>query len=325
MNTTSRFLIVILGGLALLLAACQGAEVASAPPTVMASPQPGPAQPSATAAPPTEPPPPTEPAADTPLPLSTATPVYTDLEVRTETSTSPDGLWSAELILAYPTGGEVPDFYQSLTVSRLDGSVSWRLVDSWSLWALGATNPRIVGWSPGAFYFAEHGTADGCDPFGADLNIRRLALDDGSLSETPILAGSGVALSPDGTLAAYVSRDADVPTIVVHDLATGEQRLAGLEIDGSYWGAGNVVWAPDGSALMLTVDHSGCGPPENGARSIVRAEVSSLDQQILIDRSNRLLRTHSWPEMDRAQLSEQEGGLWWMDAATGEITGPAPD
>jgi hypothetical protein len=329
--------IVLLAGLACSLITGQGSGDTSVQPTMttlpsaMLSPQPAATQLSATDSPPTA-------AAETDLPItpteqptntqipdpSTPTPVYTDLDVNTETSTSPDGMWIAELIEAYPTGGQVPDYYQSLTVRRLDGSVTWTLVDSWSLWALGATSPSIIGWSSGVFYFADHGTADGCDMFGADLNIRRLTLDDGVLSETPILAGSGVSLSPNAPSAAYVSRDRSMPEIVIHDLVTDELRSAALEVGDGYWGAGNVVWSPDGNALMLTIDHSGCGPPENTARSIVRVDVASLAQQTLIDHGDRLFRTDSWPEKDRVLLTELDGGTWWMDAATGEIIGPGP-
>lgn len=337
MMTRVRFLIIVVTGLALLLAACQEAEATSVPPTIPAlpsatfSPEPGAVQQSEADAPPptaasTQPPPlPTATPTSAQVPAtSTSTPVYTDLEVITETSTSPDGLWVAELIAAYPTEGQVPDYYQSLTVRRLDSSVTWTLVDSWSLWALGATSLRIIGWSPELFYFSDHTTADGCDFFGAELNLRRLRLDDGSVSETPVLAGSGLSLSPDAAFVAYVAGDRTMPEIVIHDLATDELRSTALEVGEDYWGAGNVVWAPDGHALMLTVDHSGCGPPENTARSIVRVDVSSLGQQTLIDHSDRLFRTRSWPEMDRVLLSERDGGSWWMDAATGEIIGPGP-
>jgi hypothetical protein len=336
--TRVRFLVFVATGLALLLAACQGSEAASVPlPTIPAlpsatfSPEPTAVQQSVSDTPPptaaaTQPPPsPTAPPTSAQATAdSTSTPVYTDLEVVTETSTSPDGVWVAELIEAYPTGGELPDYYQSLTVRRLDNSVAWTLVDSWSLWALGATSTRIIGWSPEVFYFSDHATADGCDLFGADLNLRRLRLDDGSVSETPILAGSGLSLSPDAAFAAYVTRDRSMPEIVIHDLGTDELRSTALEVGEDYWGAGDIVWSPDGHALMLTVDHSGCGPPENTARSIVRVDVSSLEQQTLIDHGDRLFRTQSWPELDRILLSEQDGSSWWMDAATGEIIGPGP-
>jgi hypothetical protein len=340
MMTRVRFLVFIVAGWALLLAACQGSEAASVPPpTIPAlpsatfSPEPTAVQQSVSDTPPptaaaTQPPPPSPTATPTSTEVpdtSTSTPVYTDLEVITETSTSPDGVWVAELIEAYPTRGQLSDYYQLLTVRRLDDSVVWTPVDSWSLWALGATSTRIIGWSPGVFYFSDHATADGCDLFGADLNLRRLSLDDGSVSETPIQAGSGVSLSPDAAFAAYLTGDRSMPEIVIHDLVTDELRSAALGVGEDYWEAGDVVWAPDGSALMLTVDHNGCGPPEDTARSIVRVDVASLEQQTLIDHSDRLFRTRSWPEMDRVLLSERDGSSWWMDAATGEIIGPGPD
>ncbi len=256
------------------------------------------------------------------LDTGTATPDYAELEVSTETSTSPDGAWIAEIILAYPTEGQVPDYYQSLTIRRLDGSITWVLIDEWSLWALGATSPRIVGWSPQAFYFSNYGVADGCGLFGVDLHIRRLSLEDGSVTEIPIEAGSLAALSPDGGYAAYVTGGRDAPQITIHDLATGELRTAPLDIGDDFWGAGELVWSPDGQSLMLTVDHNGCGP--DTARSIIRVDVPSLTQHILIDHVDRLFRTESWTEADRVVLREQDVGLWWMDAATGEIIGPGP-
>jgi hypothetical protein len=332
----TRLSIFILVGLILSVVACVGpgdiAEIATvdASPSATLPPESATAETFVTTSPAatntavtvTSTPIPSEQPTNTPIP-GTPTPDYAELDMNTETSTSPDGVWMAELILAYPTGGETPDYYQSLTVRRVDGSVTWVLVDNWSLWALGATYPRIVGWSSQVFYFSEYGVADGCGLFGVDLNVRRLSLEDGSVSEIPIEAGSLVALSPDGTSAAYVTRDSDAPQIVVHDLATGEQHSALLDVGDDFWGAGNVVWSPDGQSLMLTVDHNGCGP--DTARSIIRVDVPSLAQRILIDHGDRLFRTQSWPEADRVVLRERDVGLWWMDAATGEIIGPKPD
>ena len=45
----------------------------------------------------------------------------------------------------------------------------------------------------------------------------------------------------------------------------------------------------------------------------------------LIDHVDRLFRTQSWPEDGRAVLVERDIGLWWMDAATGEIIGAVSD
>ena len=332
--------LVILIGIGLLLIACQGAAIAPSPsdtPTVTAtalhptdtagveatstpapSPSPSPSpEPTLT---PTE----SKPTA-TPLFYNEATPDFMAFsDIRTKESVSPNGEWVAEAITAQ---GENPTdpmptllFYSSLRVRRADNTVTWTLADVWSWAAEGsAIQTTEVGWAEQYYYFSYSGCGGGCCLFGVDIDLYQLDLNDGNVKEWYLPGNWGIAVSPDGTLAAFVS--IDNPELIIYNLETAEEQRIALEVDEDYHSAGSIVWAPDGQALMMTI-HTGECVGVSAARSIIRIDLAPLTMQTLVDRDSRRLRTGEWTEPDRVLLTGDWGDdtQWWMDVVTGEIT-----
>lgn len=70
---------------------------------------------------------------------------------------------------------------------------------------------------------------------------------------------------------------------------------------------------------MLTVAIRPCTGKWADATSIVRVDVPTLAQQILIREDRRLFTAQDWPVADRVGLRDADGQAWWMDATTGQL------
>lgn len=105
-----------------------------------------------------------------------------EMDVREEwTSPSPDRMWVARGLAAFPAGSEEEHknrYYTHLSVARSDSSREWMILDKWSVLALGYTTPQPLQWSSNGrfFYFTNRPVPDGCAVFvnGSDPAGRRL-------------------------------------------------------------------------------------------------------------------------------------------------------
>lgn len=252
----------------------------------------------------------------------TATPEFTDLDMHTWSSSSPDGVWTAETTAAFPivddTNADESHYHARLKVTRGDHTVEWTAVDEWSRWALGYTTPQPFHWSRDGryLYFTNRPVPDGCALFTNGSDLQRLDLSDGTVTEVVSSVGLVLSLSPDEQTLAYVGyRDRG---LILRDLATGEERSVNMDdrVQGS---TGSLVWSPDGTALMLTVAFPKCAPEDHRMHSIVRADVATLSATTLIAQDVRLLTTTEWPEADRVVLTDKTADRWWMHPATGQM------
>jgi hypothetical protein len=146
--------------------------------------------------------------------------------------------------------------------------------------------------------------------------LRQVDLTDGSVTEIVPEVGPALSLSPDETLLAYIRWGAK--ELVLHDLASGSEQRVQLAASSSLQ-AGNITWSPDGSELLLATASQPCNPPE-WTQSIVRVNVSGLSVTTLIRDDDRLFSIVDWSEPARARLSDKDGNIWWLDAATGQLT-----
>lgn len=241
-------------------------------------------------------------------------------------SESPDGLWRAEGQLAYVTQkGNVEGYRTTLQVSRVDGSASWMLVDTMQGAGLGYTVPEIYHWSPSGdyLYFTNRAVPDGCAFFVNGSDLYRADLHSGEVVEVmPGLARS-LALSPDETMVAYFPWGPG-PDLILRDLATGNERHVTWEIP--FDNPGNIVWAPDGRSLALTLSTNSCIPPD-WSHTIVKVDGIEPDSceclpetKILVTEDLRLPMILEWTDPGALLLEDKEGARWWLDVTTGELS-----
>jgi dipeptidyl aminopeptidase/acylaminoacyl peptidase len=228
---------------------------------------------------------------------------------------SPDGeriAWGTTAFEPDPAG----DTHIQVTVANVDGTGEQILLDK----RLAASIlPQPVQWSRDGryLYFTDEPYGiGGYILFWGGPDLQQVDLATGTITE--VLPDQGclcaMSLSPDGTLLAVITGVGPLE-LVLRDLATGTERKTVLE-DG-HWQAGNIVWSPDGKALMYTM---AIGDPEKEAYSIVRVDAGTLAQTVLIHDDTRLLETVVWADAKTVWLNItlKVGGAWRMDADTGD-------
>jgi ABC-type transport system involved in multi-copper enzyme maturation permease subunit len=248
----------------------------------------------------------------------TATPMLTEMELHTWSSTSPDGKWGVQGLVAFPVNGG-GDYYTQLKVKETEGTAEWTPVDEWSQLGLGYTTPRPFHWSrDGRFlYFTNKPVPDGCGVFVNGSDLHRVDLSDGRVTEVVPSSGLWLSLSPDEMTLAYIGYGDR--GLVLRDLATGAERETKLN-PGQDYAAGHIIWSPDGTALVLTLAIRPCSTDWAESVSVMRVEVATLEQTTLIHEDRRLFTTVEWPILDKVLLSDDGGNLWWMDSRTGQVT-----
>lgn len=232
---------------------------------------------------------------------------------------SPDGerlAWGTYAFEPNPNG----DNHNQLKVANVDGTgeqilMDRRLQDESIL-------PTPLGWSPDGrvLYFTNvpYGIG-GYILFRGGPDLQQVDLSTGAMTE--ILPNMGclcpMSLSPDGSTVAYIG-GLEPLELVLHEVATGAERRAPLEA--GYRQAGSIVWSPDGKLLMLTMAISNFEQQENETYSVVRVEVATLTQTVLIRDDALLLETVVWPVAEAVWLNDIAGRAWRMEAQTGALT-----
>lgn len=255
----------------------------------------------------------------TPPPVTgTPTPNLADFQLRTWSSTSPDGQWTAQVTAAFPasSGGK---YYTQLKVSKADGTLEWVVVDEWLEWGLGYTIPQPLHWSRDGryLYFTNQPVPDGCAVFVNGSDLHRVDLSNGRVEDLVPSVGLWLSLSPDETMLAYIGYGDR--GLVIRDLTTGAEQEVRFD-PGQPYQAGHIVWSPEGTALMVTLALQPCATDWADSTSIVRVEIPLLAQRTLIREDTRRFITVEWSTVDKVLLQDGGGDYWLMDAATGHVT-----
>ncbi len=229
----------------------------------------------------------------------------------TWSATSPDGKWLAEGVRE--SQFEPCGYRTRLTVTSAAGDVTWKAWDGLQNCGLGSTDPVPFHWSQDGnhLYFTNQPRPDGCAQFVNGSDLYRVELTTGQVTQLMPEAGLWLALSPDETQLAYMAYGGR--GLVVRGLASGVEREAKLPQGAQ---AGNIVWSPDQTALLFTLDEGGCSQ----MYSVARIDLQTLKQTILVEADERKFVTIGWFESERATLVDNDGNNWWVDVATGQLT-----
>jgi hypothetical protein len=250
------------------------------------------------------------------------------MNVQEWASTSRDGKWIAVGLVAFPRenmGGQFA--YVRLALFRADGKTHWTVIDQWQEVGVGFPMPEPLRWSldRAHFYFTHRVNPGGCSVFPLLTDLQEVNLTDGTVTELLTQSATTLALAPNESLLAYVGygeRD-----LVVKNLITQEERKSKIN-PGKEFNAGNILWSPDGSALILTLAINPC-KGEYGLSKTVWAEsttilwvnAETLQQKVLVSEDPRLFITLEWNNPEKITLVDgEENSLWFLDVNTGEIT-----
>jgi len=223
------------------------------------------------------------------------------------TSTSPDGSWMAK---GYDT------FYSGeLVAYAVDGSAEWWVrYDSWEPfgWFEGILRP--VGWpyDRGSFMFRLVPSIDGFVPFMSGAWVNQLDLGNGVVTVVLPPAEHGFysfTLSPDGKQLVYVPPGPRPKKLVLRDVANGRERSSILPE--RYIAAGGILWSPDGKYLLVSVATGGSW--EDVLYSVIRVDVTTLQQMLLVKDFPQGLRSEEWLDENTVLLSDWEGNVHTLD------------
>ncbi|MFH1446436.1 MAG: hypothetical protein ABIG43_03380 [Chloroflexota bacterium] len=129
-----------------------------------------------------------------------------------------------------------------------------------------------------------------------------------------------MALSPDESKVARITRDAGSALLTVHDILNNTDET--FSFPPKYLQAGGIVWAPDGNSLMLTL---AIGDMDHEAFSVVKVDLVSLTTSYFLTDDARCVRTREWSAADVVWLSDNDYNVYRMDANTGVLTFHASD
>jgi len=83
-----------------------------------------------------------------------------------------------------------------------------------------------------------------------------------------------------------------------------------------------MVWAPDDSALLVTL---GQGMWEMDAYSVIKIDMASLTVTYLVTEDANLMRAVAWQAPETIWFNAKDGALWRMDAESLALTMTATD
>jgi hypothetical protein len=232
-------------------------------------------------------------------------------------ATSPDGQWVITVINQCADIGERSYSYEQEKFSQTDGTSSWVLYEELGNCGPGGSHFSPIHWSPDShyFYYARITTPDGCGYVEGGDPISQV--DVKNQYETPLTTARNWQTSPDQQTLAMIGGN----ELVLWNLNLGQTARVILIAPGT---GEQVIWKPDGSALMVTtVETVYCELPKNS--SLVRMDLPELEQTTYFTADTRLLFAAEWLDTGMVVLRSFNYGnqpSWFLDPQTGEVTPP---
>lgn len=234
------------------------------------------------------------------------------MQVLSQSTLSEDRRWMAHTMAALPQQSGEPYYYR-LSVEGQETPAFWTAVDEWVVFKPNYHVPFPLTWSRDgqALYWTYTPNPEGCRVYVNGSDLHRLDLRTGISTRLVSAEGTWLALSPDEGRAAVIDRDG----LSLYSLADGARRQLALP-EGH---AGQIVWAPDGRSLTLTVAHHACDTDGPRSTSILLVDVVALTAHTLVERDARNLATQDWSLLGMISLAGDDGQIWQLDPQSGEL------
>jgi dipeptidyl aminopeptidase/acylaminoacyl peptidase len=206
-------------------------------------------------------------------------------------------------------------------VESAAGDLVWSVIDEWRNSGLGLTYPAPLHWSADGryLYYSNVPTVDGCAAFVNGGDLWRLDLTDGTTTELLPYIEMVLALSPDSQQVAY--HRAFGGGFYLHDLATGAETPVDLPHHDDSWQVGGLTWSPDGQQILLTQVLNPCG---ESLTAVTRLDLTDNSLATLLPPDERNFTLLNWLSDREIGLLAEDGSIWYLDTATGEIVGGTP-
>lgn len=239
---------------------------------------------------------------------------------------SPDGRYTARVLLAYPTiapnGMLAGDqFYTRVWLIGNTDNEMIQVEETWHEIGLGSSTPSILQWSLEStkLFLVDRGSPDGCGP-SFNNNLRVFDLASGVKTNLNISHNGLISLTPDGRQVLIFA----LGEIQLVDLATFTEGIFPYETPaGEFW-AVNPVWSPDGNSLLFGAIENPCSPYDTQKTWLYLVSLKSGEVRVLQKEDPTYRLAVSWPLSGLAQLSSRNGQDWWLDVPASEINQTPP-
>ena len=223
---------------------------------------------------------------------------------------SPDGERVAHTVARFDDGG---GGHVKLVVFNVDVSGEHILLDEYI--ATRPVRPTPIKWSADGQHLYYMHVIEGVGGYGG-MDLYRIDIQTGISEEIFPNANClcTTSISPDERYAARVLMD-ETLRLVIKALESGNEMNLLLPTD--YYEAGEMVWAPDSSAVLITVWGFEWVVDAFG---ILHVDLEEQAVTVLFSDDERFLRPVAWHVMEVIWLNDGEGNLWQMDAESLEMT-----
>lgn len=223
---------------------------------------------------------------------------------------SPDGLQVAQgAVMSFDASGS----HVQLKVVNVDGMDERVLLDA--TLTEQPLRPTAVKWSQDGAYLYYMNVIEGIEGYGG-LDLIKVNVNT-AVSETIFPTADNLmstSVSPNEVYAARAV-SGDSLGIVIRDLAAGTNQK--VTLPEKYRQAWQMVWAPDDSAVLVTV---GLGMWESDSYSVIRIDPATLEMTFLVMDNPDLLSAVAWQALETIWLIDRDSTLWKMDSADLTLT-----
>lgn len=243
----------------------------------------------------------------------------------TVTSHAPDGSWTAETIFS--------EARLSLHVTRKDGGLTWLVIDKKGPLSIDYPFPSQFRWSSDGRYLYFYGTTgryyyhpgddEVCDIGGINVDPQRMDLESGEIVPLTLYQPGELeefSISSNTTTFAYFDPDREVNMLTLRNLETGGERHVQFDVPAEDdWVVGEVVWAPDESALAFAVVASPCNSTGVYPTSFIVVDLNVGTARKVISDNPELSWQFEWLDSQVLLLHDKNGISRRIDVKSGTV------
>ena len=182
--------------------------------------------------------------------------------------------------------------------------------------------PYPFSWSHGeeVLYFTHKGFLDGCTGFGNGTGMYRADIATGIVEAVVTDKSYWFAISPDETYLAYLAHKRG---LILHNLVSSHDIEVPLNVESQHEIINLVIrdllWSPDSDAILTIASINLCAGLGK-THSVIRVDINTLEQTILINEFETIANIVEWPESKRALVELEQNNFVWVNTITGELT-----